>query len=72
MIRTRLTSIKTLGSVLPLKLWAACLRNFFVRVEVKCQLNAMEGVTGFGRGVVLWLSDIPLPIIILSALFMRH
>jgi hypothetical protein len=31
----------------------------------------MEVVMGFGRGALLWLIGIPLPIIILLALFMR-
>ena len=29
-------------------------------------------VMGFGRGLLLWLIGIPLPIIILLALFMHH
>jgi hypothetical protein len=29
----------------------------------------MEAIMGFGRGVLLWLIGIPLPIIILLALF---
>jgi hypothetical protein len=31
----------------------------------------MEDVMGFGRGLLLWLLGIPLPIIILLALFWR-
>jgi hypothetical protein len=31
-----------------------------------------EATMGFGRGVLLWLIGIPLPIIILLALFMHH
>jgi hypothetical protein len=31
----------------------------------------MESVMGFGRGALLWLLGIPLPIIILLALFWR-
>ena len=30
-----------------------------------------ERIMGFGRGMLLWLIGIPLPIIILLALFMR-
>jgi hypothetical protein len=35
------------------------------------QTNA-EDVMGFGRGLLLWLIGIPLPIIILLAIFMHH
>jgi len=31
-----------------------------------------EEVMGFGRGLLLWLLGIPLPIIIVLALFMHH
>jgi hypothetical protein len=31
-----------------------------------------EDVMGFGRGLLLWLIGIPLPIIILLAIFMHH
>ena len=31
-----------------------------------------ESVMGFGRGALLWLIGVPLPIIILLALFWRH
>jgi hypothetical protein len=33
---------------------------------------AMETTMGFGRGLLLWLLGIPLPIIILLALFWHH
>jgi hypothetical protein len=32
----------------------------------------MEVTMGFGKGALLWLIGIPLPIIILLALFMHH
>jgi hypothetical protein len=32
----------------------------------------MEIVMGFGRGALLWLIGIPIPVIILIALFMHH
>jgi hypothetical protein len=32
----------------------------------------MEKAMGFGRGLLLWLIGIPLPIIIVLALFMHH
>jgi hypothetical protein len=31
-----------------------------------------EVVMGFGRGALLWLLGVPLPIIIILALFMHH
>jgi hypothetical protein len=31
-----------------------------------------ERTMGFGRGLLLWLIGIPLPIIIILALFMHH
>ena len=33
--------------------------------------NEMEATMGFGRGALLWLLGVPLPIIILLALFWR-
>jgi hypothetical protein len=35
-------------------------------------LKLMEADMGFGRGALLWLLGIPLPIIIILALFMHH
>jgi hypothetical protein len=34
--------------------------------------ETQENVMGFGRGLLLWLLGIPLPIIILLAIFMHH
>ena len=34
--------------------------------------QTMEAIMGFGRGALLWLIGIPLPIILLLALFMHH
>jgi len=31
-----------------------------------------EAIMGFGRGALLWMLGIPLPIILLLALFMHH
>jgi hypothetical protein len=31
-----------------------------------------EDIMGFGRGALLWLLGVPLPIILLLALFMHH
>jgi hypothetical protein len=33
---------------------------------------SMEVVMGFGRGALLWILGVPLPIIILLALFWHH
>jgi hypothetical protein len=35
-------------------------------------LTKEEVVMGFGRGALLWLIGIPLPIILLLAIFMHH
>ena len=34
--------------------------------------SAEENVMGFGRGALLWLLGVPLPIIILLAIFWHH
>jgi hypothetical protein len=34
--------------------------------------NQQEIVMGFGRGVLLWLLGVPIPIILLLALFWHH
>jgi hypothetical protein len=44
------------------------MRAFFVQGQVIDK----EEVMGFGRGLLLWLLGIPLPIIILLALFWHH
>ncbi|HTO66190.1 MAG TPA: hypothetical protein VMM15_33635 [Bradyrhizobium sp.] len=36
------------------------------------QVNTMEEVMGLGKGALLWLLGVPLPIIILLALFWHH
>jgi hypothetical protein len=36
------------------------------------QTKTQEDVMGFDRGLLLWLIGIPLPIIILLAIFMHH
>jgi hypothetical protein len=33
---------------------------------------SMEDIMGFGRGALLWLLGVPLPVIILLALFWHH
>jgi hypothetical protein len=32
----------------------------------------MEAIMSFGKGILLWLIGIPLPIILLLTLFMHH
>jgi hypothetical protein len=34
--------------------------------------HSMEAAMGFGKGALLWLIGIPLPIILLLAIFMHH
>jgi hypothetical protein len=34
--------------------------------------EVVEGAMGFGKGALLWMLGIPLPIIILLALFWHH
>jgi hypothetical protein len=34
--------------------------------------HSMEIAMGFGKGALLWLIGIPLPIILLLAIFMHH
>ena len=41
------------------------------RVDFAIQLIEEAGM-GFGRGALLWLIGIPLPIILLLAIFMHH
>jgi hypothetical protein len=40
--------------------------------RVICQVHTMEEVMGLGKGALLWLLGVPLPIIILLALFWHH
>jgi hypothetical protein len=40
--------------------------------ELIAQFNCEEAVMGFGKGALLWLIGIPLPIILLLAIFMHH
>jgi hypothetical protein len=34
--------------------------------------SIVEDIMGFGRGILLWLLGVPIPIIILLALFWHH
>jgi len=36
------------------------------------ECNLEEDIMGFGRGALLWLLGVPLPIILLLALFWHH
>jgi hypothetical protein len=40
--------------------------------RVICSLPRGRQIMGFGRGALLWLLGIPLPIILLLALFWHH
>jgi hypothetical protein len=44
----------------------------FTVVVRRLSVNAMEENMGLGRGALLWLLGVPLPIIILLALFWHH
>jgi hypothetical protein len=37
-----------------------------------CSAQHKEAAMGFGRGALLWLLGVPLPIILILALFMHH
>jgi hypothetical protein len=43
-----------------------------VSLRVITQSQHMEADMGFGKGALLWLIGIPLPIILILALFMHH
>jgi hypothetical protein len=42
------------------------------RIGFDFRQAVMEATMGFGRGALLWLIGIPLPIILLLAIFMHH
>ena len=48
------------------------LMEHFVAFELYKYLYDEERVMGFGRGALLWLIEIPIPIILLIAVFMHH
>jgi hypothetical protein len=39
---------------------------------VRTSIDQMEVTMSFGKGVLLWLIGIPLPLILLLAVFMHH
>ncbi len=43
-----------------------------MRAALTTDTHLRENVMGFGRGLLLWLLGIPLPIIIILAIFMHH
>ena len=47
-------------------------RNLLDDIRLGRYGSTQEIQMGFGKGVLLWLIGIPLPIIILLALFMHH
>lgn len=60
--RTRLTRVPTLVVRIP---------ELFGEGSVRmCRNNIKKGGTLMGRGILLWLLGVPLPIIILLALFL--
>jgi hypothetical protein len=54
-----------------MSLTAATSAELSLSSRVVCQ-STMEENMGLGRGALLWLLGIPLPIIILLALFWHH
>jgi hypothetical protein len=44
----------------------------FLQLGRRVDIKSKEEVMGFGRGALLWLLGVPLPIIILLALFWHH
>ena len=42
------------------------------RERVEAPNQHWERIMGFGRGILLWLLGVPLPVIILLALFWHH
>jgi hypothetical protein len=63
--------------------WSACSDATAHRAVLKCRngtktcvriyiTTTRESVMGFERGALLWLLGVPLPIIIILALFMHH
>jgi hypothetical protein len=44
----------------------------FILVARRLSVSTMEEIMGLGRGALLWLLGVPLPIIILLALFWHH
>jgi hypothetical protein len=52
-----------------------CLRYANSRTKLsleQCETYTLEDTMGFGQGLLLWLIGIPMPIIVLLALFMHH
>jgi hypothetical protein len=58
--------------VLLLLLHAVCGDGTYRWARGCCGINPMEADMGFGRGALLWLLGIPLPIILILALFMHR
>jgi len=51
----------------------ACVRDLVIfERSRKSGTKQKEQAMGFGRGVLLWLLGVPLPIVILLALFWHH
>jgi hypothetical protein len=58
-------------------LGVAVARTFIRQASLFCDKRntskeQKEAIMGFGKGALLWLLGIPLPIIILLAIFMHH
>jgi len=56
----------------PARIRASCdARNFF-SIPASSGQEREEDIMGFGRGALLWLLGVPLPIVLLLALFWHH
>jgi hypothetical protein len=53
----------------PARAFRRAVRNFITPRALKLRQPIWRNIMGFGRGLLLWLLGIPLPIIILLALF---
>ena len=65
-----ITHVSGISQKISTTLWPGVelLEAFRVSVSGK----VMEAIMGFGKGALLWLIGIPLPIILLLAIFMHH
>jgi hypothetical protein len=71
-------SVSAAAGLVPKKIFRAGLRQLQgggtseTNLSYSCSLKFKEAAMGFGRGALLWLIGIPLPIILILALFMHH
>jgi hypothetical protein len=68
----RSTALATLRTLVDLRERATTMMELEGGPRVICFLPRGRHIMGFGRGALLWLLGIPLPIILLLALFWHH